>query len=86
MQNRELSISSIEDMKARRAVTSERERIQALPIRMDYCEYAELIVIPGTDIDGTHRQAWIRCDKIVGDCAKIVEGDLCPRKKVVPRG
>jgi hypothetical protein len=83
MQNRELSISSIEDMKARRAVTK-HERIQALPIRMNYCEFAELVILPGTDIDGTHRQAWIRCDKIVGSCTKIVEGNICPRKKVVP--
>jgi hypothetical protein len=84
MQNRELSISSIEDMKARRSAISEHERIQALPIRMDYCEYAELVILPGTDIDGTHRQAWIRCDKIVGNCIKIGEGGFCPRKKVVP--
>jgi len=80
-----LSIEEIGKIKARRAVTSEHERIQALPIRMNYCEFAELVILPGTDIDGTHRQAWIKCDKIVGDCTKIGEGDLCPRKKVVPR-
>jgi hypothetical protein len=79
-------IEEIGEKKARRSVTSEHEKIRDLPIRMDYCEFAELVILPGTDIDGTHRKAWIKCDKIVGDCTKIVEGDLCPRKKVAPRG